>query len=256
MYLSNLDQKKLDYLKGVFAQILYPILRDKVLLKAHQFTINPSNSSLDKIFLALKIELEESIDIEGVKEILEMLLMSLDEYQKDKKNKLAYKDYLQEADLNKRGEPIAFLSHLPSFCNIYARINLINNKKIQGINLVHDHQDHFDELIIEYKRRIEKSIDTNILMHYTSSDYYFTEVATLEFRDSKKSIGIQVADCLAGFSMRFLKNLSENNSISNIQWKSFCILQQQNIMNPALGTLIVCPDNIREKAFNYCRNSC
>lgn len=253
MYLSNLDQEKLDYCKGIAAQIIYPIFSDQALIKAHDFTISPSNAQLESVFSVLEKELSENLGVYGVEQILDSLRQSIEEYEKD--SEVSYKYYLQESDLNKRGEPIAFLSHLPSFCNIYARINMLYNKKIKDIKIIHDNQDHFNHLIKEYKQRMEEPKESDILKHHTASDYYLTEAATLEFSDSKQSIGIQVSDCIAGFAMRFFKDLSENNQISDKQWKSFCILQQQNNIHPSLGTLINCPEEIRKKVFMYCNLS-
>lgn len=255
-YLNNLDQEKLNYLKGVIAEAIYSCVSNHVLIQTHEFIISPSNNALESLFSKIRLEFEAKVHKPGVFEALEMLNISFDDYITDKRDKgdLAYADYSEEVDINKRGEMIAFLCHIPCFCNIYSRINSFNNRKINNVNIVHDNQDHFNELIVLYKEKMEQYRNTEEFKHRKGSDFCLTQKAELEFGDSKGSIALQLADLVAGFSMRFLRDLIDNKEPNESQWKTFRIIQRQNNLHPSLGTLIMCPETVKREIFHYCNH--
>jgi len=109
-------------------------------------------------------------------------------------------------DQSKTNKPFWMLPNLSSFTNIYARINLLHERAVEGITLVHDEQAQFDRILEGGKITTEKLLGLGAHLSLAHSDYGFEQKADLEFRRSAECVGIQVADVLAGFIMRFVQS--------------------------------------------------
>lgn len=114
--------------------------------------------------------------------------------------------YLPMPDIGKRAESIWMLPNLTCFTNIYARINRLCGRRIGSLTLFHDEQLQFDEIVRSAKRATEDLSKTLTVPLMPFADYHFVEEATLVFTNSTTSPGIQAADVLAGFIMRFTKD--------------------------------------------------
>jgi hypothetical protein len=110
-------------------------------------------------------------------------------------------------DLGKHGQSVWMLPNFSSLTNIYARINLLHARRIGGLTLFHDEQDHFDDILRSAKKGAEDLVRTGSVPMMPSADYHFEEQAALVFARSHASPGIQAADILAGFVMRFARDL-------------------------------------------------
>ena len=132
----------------------------------------------------------------------------LDEYDTElRQNSDACRSFLPPPDNSKRGRPIWLLPNLASLMNIYARINRHEGGKLSDIAMIHDEQIHFDEILQSNKTNAE-SLGSRAANVYTPhSDFEFLESAPLSFARSGDSLGLQIADLLAGFSMRYARNL-------------------------------------------------
>jgi hypothetical protein len=109
-------------------------------------------------------------------------------------------------DHGKSGKPFWMLPNLTSFTNIYARINLLHQRAIGGLALIHDEQVQFGHIIESGKLTTEKLADRAAHLSLPHADYVFEQHASLTFRRSSDCIGIQVADIVAGFVMRFVES--------------------------------------------------
>jgi hypothetical protein len=98
------------------------------------------------------------------------------------------------------------LPNLTSFTNIYARINHLFQKQVSGITLYHDEQIQFDTILLHNKKIVEDLIKLEVKLPLKRADYEFSEAADLKFLRSLDSIGIQVADVLAGFITRYVQD--------------------------------------------------
>ena len=146
--------------------------------------------------------------IEAMKEYVEMR----------KEDSDAYFRFLPSPDLNKRGKLVWMLPNLSSLTNIYARINLFRKKKLEDVRLVHDQQPELDDILRNAKRAAESIIkDTKTEPFTPHSDYLFIESAPLEFVRSHESLGIQVADVIAGTVMRFYRDRLRGNAASPLE---------------------------------------
>ncbi|PAQ06726.1 DUF3800 domain-containing protein [Mesorhizobium temperatum] len=114
---------------------------------------------------------------------------------------------LPSPDLGKRGQSVWMLPNLTSLTNIYARLNHMHRRRIGTITLLHDEQAHFDHILREAKRAAEGLVKLGGVPIVPFADYHFEEAAALVFTGSHASPGIQAADVLAGFLMRYTREL-------------------------------------------------
>jgi len=117
--------------------------------------------------------------------------------------------FLPPAETNKRGEVVAMLPHYSAFGNMYARINA--QYRGEEIELVHDEQDHFDQILSD----LQCSMKSNRYAYISelhkeagmpwsgSTSLDFRPNQTIRFSDSKDEVGIQVADVIAGFCRKY-----------------------------------------------------
>ncbi|TCR63045.1 DUF3800 domain-containing protein [Bosea sp. BK604] len=90
---------------------------------------------------------------------------------------------------------------------VRARINLLHRRRIGGLTLFHDEQVQFDDILRSAKQGAEELARMGSVPVMPSADYHFEEQATFVFAHPHASPGIQAADILAGFVMRFARDL-------------------------------------------------
>ncbi len=109
-------------------------------------------------------------------------------------------------DDSKAGNPFWILPNLSSFTNIYARLNLRHGGQIGKLKLFHDEQTQFDQIIRSGKLAAEKLASANSVPKLAHVNYSFSQSARLDFIRSDNNPGIQAADVLAGFAMRYVQD--------------------------------------------------
>jgi hypothetical protein len=114
--------------------------------------------------------------------------------------------FLPSPDISKRGQSIWMLPNLSSLTNIYARLNRLHRRKIGSLTLFHHEQDHFDDILRDAKRSAERLAEAGAVPATRFADFHFEEEARLVFTGSHAAPGIQAADVLAGFLMRYVKD--------------------------------------------------
>jgi hypothetical protein len=135
----------------------------------------------------------------------------------------AFTYFLPLPDLNKRGELIGILPHIGCFTNIHARLNHIFKDNLSSTKIIHDNQDHFDEIIKQYHESAIK--DTNDKDRiFEMANFNFKSIGNLEFQDDKDTIGLQVADIFAGFVNKAIPYLINHGTLLNK--KEYSILLQ------------------------------
>ncbi|WP_322846762.1 DUF3800 domain-containing protein [Pseudomonas sp. B33.4] len=139
------------------------------------------------------------------KQFAEHMDSSVEDYH-DLKKQLgdkAIKMFVPIPDKNKRGEDVYLLPHVSSLTNILARVNVAHDRDLSGVIFVHDKQDHFDGALNDIKELMLNFSAPANSPPTPNSDFSFVDGVELEFADSLKSIGVQVADVLAGFTSRY-----------------------------------------------------
>jgi len=108
-------------------------------------------------------------------------------------------------DRNPAGNLLWILPNLTSFTNTYARINHYAKKNISDVTLFHDEQLQFEDILLHNKQVAEDLAKSGVNIPLKTADFEFSHVAKLQFISSHDSIGIQVADVLAGFITRYVQ---------------------------------------------------
>ncbi|MFD2783101.1 DUF3800 domain-containing protein [Novosphingobium pokkalii] len=109
-------------------------------------------------------------------------------------------------DTSQKGKLLWVLPNLTSFTHIYARINRFLEKQVSDVTLFHDEQLQFGDILLHNKMVMEAFNDKDVIPPLKTADFQFSASAKLEFLRSHDSIGIQIADVLAGFVARYIQD--------------------------------------------------
>ncbi len=223
------------YVRNVMAEYVHTYAPVAVIEAYIQACDDPTNTSVKRAFVSLLTWLDCCQQNDEVARcIAESVRESFDEFQSlcDTDSQAIFR-YLPVPDSNKRGQSIWMLPNLSSLTNIYARINKLLGRSIDGVTITHDEQLHFDTIFQDSKTLAETLGRSGELPVMPHSDYRFVEQATLNFSDSKNSPGIQAADLIAGFVMRYTKKvLHDRRSPSHgerVAFKSVARLVDTNL---------------------------
>lgn len=237
-YFANLTRNR-------FADYLYDHAPITVFEKFLVACNEPSELTLRESFQALMCLVErdraESAEAEG---IYMNLVESLDDYE-SMKCENAYLQFLPYPDNSKHSKLIWMLPNLSSLCNIYARINLFHAGDLSGISMIHDEQKQFDEILENGKQSAESLLKSGAFVYTPHSNYNFSQSAPLFFAKSDRSSGIQVADVLAGFVMRYYKEaVFDVKSINPQLHKAFDMLLAHSNSAKGVGVNLVVPSRL------------
>lgn len=130
---------------------------------------------------------------------------SLKDFRKLPKAK-AVESALPIPDTSPTGKLLWVLPNLTSFTHIYARINRFLEKQVSGVTLFHDEQLQFGDVLRQNKGLMEGFTAQDMKLPLKTADFEFSASAKLEFLRSHDSIGIQIADVLAGFMARYIQD--------------------------------------------------
>lgn len=151
--------------------------------------------------------------------------LSIDDYFETKEEygeTVAINKFSPIPDKTKTGQTINILPHVHSVFNLLARLNQLHNKNMNKVNLHHDLQNEFENIIVYSKNFIEQKTTPYNGPPVFNSDYNFTKKVNLDFLDSKSHVGIQIADLIAGFMSRYINGwLYKNSEIPSIYHESF-----------------------------------
>lgn len=205
------EDAQLNYVRNIVADFLYERAPDDVFLTFITACKFPS----DETFRAGVDALLEFSGATGSRvgpaiAVYKGAEATLEEYQAavDDGQENAFLDLLPIPDQSLRGKSIWVLPNLSAFTNVYARINLHAQGNLSASQLIHDEHAHFAH-ILEASKTIVEGLHEQAANHYTRySDFDFHQTASLSFVQSECSVGLQVADVVAGFCMRYAKDLS------------------------------------------------
>lgn len=109
-------------------------------------------------------------------------------------------------DANPGGKLLWVLPNMTSFTHLYARINRYTSKEVSAVTLFHDEQLQFGDILQHAKIQTEKFAELDLSLSMKTADFDFSQAAELRFLRSHDSIGIQIADVLAGFIARYVQD--------------------------------------------------
>ncbi len=138
-------------------------------------------------------ELREGIEI-AIRELDKMV-----EY-----DKIGPEELLPIPDELKKGTKHWMIPYIPSFTNIYGRVNkFMKEKSILEIDILHDEQLQYDDIIRHYKSRLESNQDSKVFQPDEFNILFeFEKSNNISFVNSKEVKLMQVADLVAGFINR------------------------------------------------------
>lgn len=176
-----------------------------------------------KKFFSEKIKEEKDLYLKIIYQcIVNDIGISIEDYFdiKDKEGlDNAVRKFLPIPDENKKGQLIYLLPQISSLTNLVARVNYFNGN-LEDINFIYDQQVHFDN-ILSYN--VEKMLDVGETGYkFTNSNFNIEKPVDITFdADSKDNVGIQIADILSGFTMRYMQKRFKNEDMDSIYHEIF-----------------------------------
>ncbi|MFZ6010244.1 MAG: DUF3800 domain-containing protein [Bacteroidota bacterium] len=207
---------------------------------------SPSGESLSASFEEIRAFAKSFSSANGLSQFLLVNIdESIDDYEELKKTDgdTAYQKFIPIPDNNKKSQSIWMLPNLSSFTNLYARINNFHGGEISKIKMFHDEQDHFDE-ILQSNKELMEGLDMGGAVHFPTSRYDFSETAPLEFSKSHEHGSLQVADLLAGMTMRYLQEKIEEKKSSSVIVRAYNDILRSSNTSRGLGVNLVTTSKI------------
>lgn len=233
-------------MKLAYASFLYGYLEDQILYDYVQITKNPSNDSVREFFRKLKDVLLKDEHEEQNWTAIRLVDQSLDEFEhiinSEKEN--AWGRFLPIPDKNKRGRLVWMLPNYSSLASIYARINKYANGCVGEYTIIHDDQDHFDEILQDAKKQTEESDLMNCTYMPISVKFDFFTSAQLHFESSHNYVGIQIADVFSGLIRRYEENLLKGITTEELLLEAVHLLLDKTDEGSGVGINRVTPQDI------------
>lgn len=214
------ESLQLNFLKNTVADFLYFHAPEQVLdtfvascLAPQDTTLRASLASLREMATQTSYSGSAVQIAQGVSHMVEVAEAEYLEQSciKDK----SWLRFLPPPDVSKREKHVWMLPNLTSFTNIYARMNLYYGRRLAGIRLVHDQQLEVEGILRQGKTALESLCSSMNIPYTPQSDYRFEEAASIDFAQSHEAIGVQLADIVAGTTMRFFRDSDAGTPISS-----------------------------------------
>lgn len=213
------ESMELNFLKNTVADFLHLHASERVLDTFIASCLAPEDATLRASFAGLR-EMATQPTYEGAavqiaQGVAHMVEVAEAEYCElcDSQSE-SWLRFLPPPDLNKHAKQVWMLPNLTSFTSIYARMNRYYGRRLAGIRLVHDQQFEVESILRQGKATAEHLGSTMELPYTPQSDYQFEEEAALEFSQSHETVGVQLADVVAGATMRFFRDMDAGASVS------------------------------------------
>jgi hypothetical protein len=249
-YFNTAESQSTVWLKNIFADYIYYKVPNHVLYEFVRCMREPSNEKTGGYFDLLKNSVSDDSH-EVARAIYEQIEESKDDFRlvTEREGDRAHLRFLPIPDIGKREQAVWMLPNFSSFTNIYARINLHLSGELKGCRIFHDEQDHFDEIIAEAKLQAEGADMASATFKPPHSDYNFKQVADMFFKTSPESTGIQLADIVAGLSMRWYQAHMQQDNDTEILDKAMDRLLRHSNRNRGIGINVVGPHQMAQQLF-------
>lgn len=189
-------------------------------------------------------------------QVQKLILASIDGFQtccseigesKAVERYLPIPDTINKSKRKSKAKRVNILPHVHSFSNMIGRLNMFHQGDIENVTLVHDEQKDFDDILANTKERLVK----DSILFPTMPNSNVCSDFTLEFVDSENSVGIQVADLVAGFYVRFINEAYyECKKVERVYAKTFYSLAGHQYYHSPLGCNFVLPHDKQQTIFN------
>lgn len=166
-----------NYVRNIFAEYIFHHAAEHLFDRFLTICEDPSRTELIAVidkFIAHFTNHETDVSFA----LVHSLLMTKEDLQKPVTSE-DIANFLPGTDISKRGKKILMLPNLSSFTNIYARMNLFMKGDLSGVQIFHDEQLQFDEIIEKAKCDVENFPHSEYGYISSNSDYHFRETANL-----------------------------------------------------------------------------
>ncbi|MBH0022240.1 DUF3800 domain-containing protein [Pseudoalteromonas sp. SWXJ133] len=254
-YMPDESDGKAQYIRNGLADYIANNLTDDCYESFFYACNNPSEENLLSSMNDLKNFFNIKKDVSNFYELTgKSIDETIDDYNVMKSrvgSELAIKKFLPLPDTTKKGINIKLLPHVHSIFNIIGRLNKYHCKELSNVTLLHDVQNDFDSILIYCKEFLENENLSGNGPPVLNSDYEVTEKLTLEFVDSEKNVGVQIADLLAGFFNRYINGLLYKNvDVDNVYHEIFSEFKKNFKYGSPLGVNFVIPESKQKIIFS------
>ena len=218
------------FFQNLVADYIFERVPNAVFAKFIEACMSPSHKTLTAEVGALiefaRADTDAGEVASGVCDLASIALNDYEEARAEGRENVFF-EYLPSPDNNKHQKQVWILPNLSAFTHIYARINLYEKGQVANVRLIHDEQLQFDEILENSKGTAEALKERAAEMFTPHASFNFKETASLSFASSTKSVGIQVADILAGFSMRYVRDFfADLANVSPVAHQTYDLLRR------------------------------
>ncbi|MBA4806892.1 DUF3800 domain-containing protein [Brevundimonas sp.] len=155
--------------------------------------------------------------------------------------------FLPLPDPGHTGKDVWILPHLSAFTNLYARINKLRGGRLADVQIIHDDQRYFADILRSSKEAAEGLAGGDGVIALARADYRFMESGELSFTPSTGSPGVQAADLIAGFAMRHARDCLAGDAPGREHRAVFLRLASSLDASPGFGMnlMMSSPDVLR-----------
>lgn len=195
------------FVRTLLAEVIFDHLPSTVLRQFAAACAAPSRVALGELFDALSRWAKQHPGLDDFRPtLLALIADGAGEFEVDTQAD-AHLRWLPIPDNSVTGRPIWILPGLSALTNIYARINKFRRGALAEVELIHDEHMLYGNILSGAKAQMEALSAGGGLPYVPNADYRLREKASLSFQKSESSRGIQAADVLGGFVMRFVRDL-------------------------------------------------
>lgn len=206
-YYCGGDSKSNDFIRNVFAQFITLNAPDEAFTSYFKACQSQAKEDLVQAFGTL-LKFAKSDSSDRHRHLAESVEQSMDDFEimltEESSEDKAIRRFLPIPDTGKKGKDIWILPNYSSLTNIYARINHAHDGNIKSVKLVHDAQAQFDDILFLAKQAAESATPERDVSPI--ANYHFLEQAELSIGKSEDCVGIQAADILTGFMVRYAQD--------------------------------------------------
>lgn len=206
-YFSGSEGKELDFIRTIFAQLLCKEAPNEVFTMYFKACQSQEKEDLLRAFDCI-LNFARAGTTPQHAAMAESVLETMDDFQimlgDAPSEQEAVRRFLPMPDPGKKGKDVWILPNYSSLTNLYARINHAHEGKIERVKLVHDVQTQFDDILFSAKQAAEDANPEREISPTTN--YQFLQQAELSIARSEDSVGIQAADIVTGFMVRYAQD--------------------------------------------------
>lgn len=243
---SGFDESNAMFMRKVIVELMAVSLPDEVLITYAKACETESLLDLKAVYPPLQKWAAEPARGDFRDLLIEMMDDSLADVENNKEVD-GHLRFLPAPDRSVTGRSISILPGLSALTNIYARINKYRSGHLSDVILVHDEHMLFGEILVEAKAMMERLSSELALPILPNADYKLHEHASLAFASSSDP-GVQAADVLAGFVMRFFRNAARGRRITEEAKTTMDKVMGLTHQPEARGINMVASDTLLRKA--------